>query len=125
MKIYVMIFTSVVMISSFTGMAMSDGLDSLIEVGRSQGEIAKAYAEETRTYENVKRAIQNGAIKKGMTAKAVLDKYYEPVVVVGEYGTDRKKWIYKPQTSDFFEGPRISLFFTKDGVLDEISQETA
>ena len=103
--------------------ASADGLDSLIEVGKSQGEIAKAYSEETRAYERVKRAIEGGEIAKGGTKKSILDKCGEPVVTVGDYGTDREKWIYKPAASDFFKGPKISLFFTKDGILDEISIE--
>jgi len=106
-----------------SGFLYADGLDSLIEVGRSQSEIAKAYAEETRAYESVKRAIEGKGIVKGMAKKAILDKYGEPVVMVGEYGTDREKWIYKPKTSDFSKGPKISLLFTKDGILDEISVE--
>jgi len=103
--------------------ACAEGLDSLIEVAKSQGEIKKEYEGETRTYESVKRAIEKGAIVKGMSKKSVSDKYGAPVVTVGEYGTDRGKWIYKPASSDFFKGPKISLFFTKDGILDEISVE--
>ena len=116
-KIVVLISVLIFMIQ---GSARADGLNSLIEVGRSQGEIAKAYTEETRTYEGVKRAIEGGGIAKGKSKKEILDRYGEPVVMVGDYGTDREKWIYKPQTSDFFKGPKISLIFTKDGILDEI-----
>lgn len=103
--------------------AHAEGLDTLIEVARSQGEIAKAYSAETKTYEGVKRAVEGGKIAKGDSKKAVLDRYGEPVVMVGDYGTDREKWIYKPAASDFFKGLKISLFFTKDGILDEISVE--
>ena len=105
------------------GYAHCEGLDTLIEVARSQGDIAKAYSEETKAYENVKFAIEKGRIVKGVNKKVISDKYGEPVVIVGEYGTDREKWMYKPKTSDFFNGPKISLFFTKDGVLDDILVE--
>jgi hypothetical protein len=107
-----------------TGMARGEGLDSLIEVAKSQGDIAKAYSEETKAYEGVKRAIASGAIVKGQNKQAILGKYGAPVVIVGDYGTDREKWIYKPASSDFFKGPRISLFFAKDGILDEVRPET-
>ncbi|MCX5680652.1 MAG: hypothetical protein NTZ95_08475 [Candidatus Omnitrophica bacterium] len=111
-----------VLIFVFTGPGYlrADGLDSLIEVGKSQGEIAKAYSEETRTYEGIKRAIESKNIVKGANKKTILEKYRGPVVMVGDYGTDREKWIYKPATSDFSKGPKISLFFTKDGILNEI-----
>ena len=117
--------TALILIFVFmsAGYVRAEGLDALIEVGKSQAEIAKAYSEETKAYESVKRAIGGGAIVKGANKKSVFDKCGEPVVMVGDYGTDREKWIYKPATSDFSKGPRISLFFTKDGVLDEISVE--
>ena len=98
----------------------AEGLDALIEVGKNQVEIAKAYSDETKAYEGIKRAIERGEIVKGAIKKTILDKHGEPVVMVGDYGTDREKWIYKPSTSDFGKGPRISLFFAKDGILDEV-----
>ena len=105
------------------GYGYAEGLDALIEVGKSQGEIAKAYSDETKAYEGVKRAVEVGQIAKGANKKAILDKHGEPVVMVGDHETGREKWIYKPSTSDFGKGPRISLFFTKDDVLDEVSVE--
>ena len=106
-----------------TKFVCAEGLDALIEVGKSQGEIAKAYSEETKAYESIKRAIGSGEVVKGAAKKAILEKYGEPVVMVGDYETNREKWIYKPATSDYGKGPRISLFFTKDGMLDEILAE--
>lgn len=115
----------VIVISSvlflMAGFASADGLDTLIDVGRSQGEIARAYSEETRAYEGVKRAAESGHIIKGISKKSIIDKYGEPVVAVREYGTDREKCIYKPASSDFGSGPKVSLYFTKDGILDEIA----
>jgi len=120
MKIIVLVSALVFMSQLY---AFAEGLDTLIEVARSQGEIAKDYKAETKAYESVKSAIDDNKIVKGMDKKAISDKYDEPVVVVGEYGTDRAKWIYMPSTSDFFKGPKISLFFTKDGILDEVLVE--
>ncbi len=112
-----------VIIFANQGCLRADGLKTLIEVGKSQGEIAKAYSEETRVYEGVKRAVASGGIAKGADKNTVSGRYGEPVVAVGDYGTDREKWIYKPAASDFFKGPKICLFFTKDGILDEILAE--
>lgn len=122
MKNAIAMFVVVFMLSGIDS-AWAEGLDTLIEVAKSQGDIAKSYSEETKAYDGIKRASGSGAIAKGQSSKAIAEKYGDPVVEVTEYGTDRQKWIYKPQTSDFFKGPRISLFFTKDGVLDEISEE--
>ena len=101
--------------------ARAEGLSTLIEISKDQADIQKEYSEETKSYENVKRGVGSGSLAKGQDKKAISDKFGAPVVVVGEYGTDREKWIYKPASSSFFSGPRISLFFTKGGLLEEIS----
>ena len=105
------------------GIARAEGLNTLIEISKDQADIQKGYDEETRNYEGIKRGVDSGSVVKGQDKKAISDKFGAPVVVVGEYGTDREKWIYKPASSSFFSGPRISLFFTKTGLLDEISVE--
>jgi hypothetical protein len=103
------------------GALRAEGLNTLIEISKDQADIQKEYSEETRNYENVKRCVDSGSLVKGQDKKTIGDKFGLPVVVVGEYGTNREKWIYKPASSSFFSGPRISLFFTKTGLLDEIS----
>ena len=60
----------------------AEGLGTLIELGKSQAEMQKQWAQETKTFEAVKRAIETGAIKKGMDKAIVLAKYGEPVVMV-------------------------------------------
>ncbi|MCX5665892.1 MAG: hypothetical protein NT036_02445 [Candidatus Omnitrophica bacterium] len=97
----------------------AEGLGTLIELGRSQAEMHKQYAQETRSFEAVKRAIETGAIKKGMDKASILSKYGEPVVIVDDLDGKRVDWIYKPAESSFFEGVRATLFFTSEGVLDE------
>jgi len=103
--------------------ARAEGLNTLIEISKDQADIQKEYSEETRNYENLKRGVDGGSVAKGQNKKAIGDKFGAPVVIVGEYGTDREKWIYKPASSTFFAGPKISLFFTKDGSLEEIAIE--
>jgi hypothetical protein len=98
----------------------AEGLSTLIEVGKGQAEIQKAFAEETRIFNGVKKAVQSSAIKNGQTNSEILSKYGEPVVSVRDYDTDREKWIYKPAKSSFSEGERIYLFFDKNGVLVEV-----
>jgi len=117
----VMIFSAVLFLSQ--GALRAEGLSTLIEVSKDQGDIQKEYFEETRNYENLKRGLDGGSVAKGQDKKAIKSKFGAPVVVVAEYGTDREKWIYKPASSSFFSGPRISLFFTNTGLLDEISVE--
>ena len=96
----------------------AEGLDTLIEVGKTQQDISKAYAQETKNFEGVKKAIENGAIKIGLSRDDIKKKFGEPVIAVREDA--REKWIYKPASSSFFEGVKINLFFSANGALDEI-----
>lgn len=101
----------------------AEGLGTLMELGRSQAEMQKQYAHETRAFEVVKKAIEAGAIKKGMDKASILAKYGEPVVIVDDLDGKRVDWIYKPAESSFFKGIRAILVFTQDSVLDEVMLE--
>ena len=101
----------------------ADGLDTLIEVGRGQAEIQKSYAGETRIYNDVKEAVEDGEIKKGQGADEIRRKYGEPVVNIPDMETGMDKWIYKPAKSSFFKGEKIYLFFDSTGVLAELKKE--
>ena len=101
----------------------AEGLGTLIELGKSQAEMQKQYAQETKTFEAVKRAIETGAVRKGMDKASVLAKYGEPVVIVDDPDGKREDWIYKPAESSFFKGIRATLFLTAEGVLDEAKLE--
>ena len=114
----IIIFSCIILLSSAFN-CRAEGLGTLIELGKSQAEMQKQYTRETKAFEAVRRAIEAGAIKKGMDKAAVLTKYGEPVVVVDDADGKRKDWIYKPEGSSFFKGVRATLFFTAEGALDE------
>lgn len=97
----------------------AEGLGTLIELGRSQADIQKQYAQETRTFEVVKKAIESGAIKKGQDKDSIRGKYGDPVVIVNDLDGKHEDWIYKPADSSFFKGVRATLFFNFEGILDE------
>ena len=101
----------------------AEGLGTLIELGKSQAEIQNQYARETKTFESVKRAIEDGAVKKGMDKASVLAKYGEPVVRLDNPDGKGEYWIYKPAESSFFEGVKATLSFTGEGVLEKVSVE--
>ncbi len=114
-----MVAISCVILLSLTFNCGAEGLGTLIELGKSQAEMQKQYTRETKSFESVKRAIETGAIKKGMDKASVLSKYGEPIVIVDDLDGKRVDWIYKPAESSFFKGIRATLFFTAEGVLDE------
>ena len=101
----------------------AEGLGTLIELGRSQAEMQKQYADETRAFKVVKKAIEAGALKNGMDKRSIIAQYGEPVVIVDDQDGKREAWIYKPAESSFFEGARATLFFTAGGLLDEAKIE--
>ncbi|MDD5681136.1 MAG: hypothetical protein PHI59_07835, partial [Candidatus Omnitrophica bacterium] len=100
MQKIIMVFCVILLFSAFN--CCAEGLGTLIELGRSQAEMQKQYAQETKAFEAVKRAIEAGAIKKGMDKASIIAKYGEPVVVVDDLDGKRKDWIYKPAESSFF-----------------------
>ena len=111
----------ILLLSAFN--CCAEGLGTLIELGKSQAEIHKQYAQETRAFEAVKRAIEAGMVEKGMNKASVLAKYGEPVVMVDDPDGKREDWIYKPAESSFFKGIRATLYFTAEGVIDEAKVE--
>lgn len=119
MKVFVFLFIFL----SYSLLAYAEGLNTLIEVARSQGEIQKAYKEETETFNGVKRALDRGSIKKGEPKEEIRKNYGEPVISIQDFATKREKWVYKPAASTYSEGIRIYLFFDKEGNLDEILVE--
>ncbi len=103
----------------------AEGLDTLIDVARSQGDIQKEYSEETRNFEQVKKGVDSGMIQKGQSKDEIVRRYGEPVVALQDSLTGREKWVYKPAKSDFFKGIKIYLFFDKADKLCEIAVEGA
>ena len=117
------LFTLALILLLFAFNCSAEGLGTLIELGKSQAEMHKQYAQETKAFEAVKRAIGAGVLKKGMDKASVLAKYGEPVVRVDDLDGKREDWIYKPAESSFFKGIRAILFFNAEGVLDEAKLE--
>jgi hypothetical protein len=100
--------------------AGAEGIDSLVEVGKSMADINAAMDRETKAFEIVKAAIDRGDIKKGLSKAEIRKQYGEPVIANDDFATKREKWVYKPAGSTFFEGIRIYLFFDDKGILDEV-----
>lgn len=73
----------------------------------------KAERRETKAFLAVKKALEDGNLKKGQSGEAIREQYGEPVVILRDKdGTE--KWIYKPAYSTHFSGIKIYLFFNKN-----------
>jgi len=111
---------AVVLVIASSAQVWAEGLDALIEAGKSMADINVAMEEETRAFNAVKAAIDRGAIKKGLSKASIRAQYGEPVIINDDSATKREKWAYKPATSSFLKGTRIYLYFSTGGMLDEI-----
>jgi len=101
-------------------LCLADGLDTLIEVGKGQAQIKKAYEEETNAVVRVKKAVDRGDFEKGQGKAEIARRYGEPVIVTTESGGIREAWVYKDPSDSFFKGTKVYLFFDAGGILDEI-----
>lgn len=102
---------------AMTPKSFAEGLDTLIEVGRAQSDIAKENARETKAYESVRRAVESGQLREGMKQDDVLKRFGDPVVSFDRTGTEPAKLIYIPANASFFDGPKVYLFFDDKGFL--------
>jgi len=113
-KIVVMFFMLL-----FSTYAFAEGLQTLIQVGKDQAEMSKVLDGETKNFENVKRAIDRGALKPGTSKSSVRQEYGAPVVEFPKEANSKETWVYKPASSSFFEGIKIYLMFDNNGNLEE------
>ena len=97
----------------------AEGIQSLIAVGQSMTEAKKVLAAEDSSFAGIKRALDSGALVKGQSKSAIRAQYGDPVVANTDFVTGRERWVYKRAGASFFKGPRIYLFFDKQGMLDE------
>ena len=114
------ISSAIFLLFFFSSTAYCSNIGELMDIARAQKDAQSAYAQETKTFERVKEAIDEGAIKKGQSKKEIGKRYGDPVVSLQEYGTGRERWIYKPAKSSFFSGAKVYLYFDKADNLDEI-----
>ena len=95
------------------------GIGTLIQVGNSMSDAERTLAKETAQYEKVKAGFEGGEMEKGLAKDAVMKKYGPPQVAFKDSLTTRDKWVYKPGSSNYFEGEKIYIFFDSQGLIDE------
>ncbi len=101
-----------------TGLFSAD-LKTLMEVGASQADMAKAMRQETENYNSIKSAVAAGEVKPGMKAESIRKKFGEPVINIYDKKRGAAKWLYMPASSTHFKGEKIYLYFDReDKVLD-------
>ncbi|MBD3426244.1 MAG: hypothetical protein GF409_03315 [Candidatus Omnitrophica bacterium] len=96
------------------------GLGTLIQLGKDRAEMEKNFTEETSSYESLKKAIDEGDLEKGTSAKRIRGRYGEPVVTFSLASGEGSQWVYKPGTQNFLDGAdKVYLEFDKEGNLQD------
>jgi hypothetical protein len=124
MKISMKIFAiTILALFALTGSCCADGLGTLIDLAQGQAAIAGDNTRDTKVYERVKSAVENGSIVKGQSKSEIKDRYGEPVVILPkEYGRP-ERWFYKPAKSSFFSGEKITFCFDENNKIFDIIVE--
>lgn len=98
----------------YTGPAKAAGLKTLMEIGAGQAEIAKSLRQETESYDAVKKAVNSGAIKEGMAADTIREKYGGPIVETYDKKSDLTRWLYMPASSGHFKGEKLYIYIDSE-----------
>ncbi|MBL7157007.1 MAG: hypothetical protein ISS92_02465 [Candidatus Omnitrophica bacterium] len=119
-KLPIAVFLVVFLSVSLCGVcAFSDSLGNLIKVGKSQAQMEKALAKETKSYKAVKKAVESGTIKVGDEANSIKKRFGSPLVIIPQKDNS-EKWVYKPGYATHFDNIKIYLFFDSNNRLSGI-----
>jgi len=112
-------FILIIIFFTFSLICYGEGLSTLVQLGKSQDTAARELNKETKRYEAVRSAIENGKIEKGISTGDIEKRYGEPVVKLSgkKYA---EKWLYKPGWASHFDGIKIYLYFNKEGCLEGV-----
>ncbi len=92
------------------------GLKNLLNFARSRKSMIKELNQETKNYENLKKAIKKGRIEKGMNASLVQKRYGKGVISLPE-DKNAEVWVYKSGKESYFNADKIYLNFSVEGKL--------
>ncbi|MFH1878417.1 MAG: hypothetical protein ABH883_06395 [Candidatus Omnitrophota bacterium] len=93
------------------------GVNALIEYSEDRKKMQAEMKKETADYKSIKKALEQGELRKGQAARTITDSYGYPVIRLTEDKDGITQWVYKPGTGNFFTGEKIYLLFDKDNVL--------
>ena len=99
----------------FAAGGCSGRIGTLLEAARSQSAAETHLQAETKNFNSLKTAIEQGRLKSGLSQKYIKNNIGNPVVVQAEkYG---ERWVYKPAEGNFFDNNKINLYFDDKGHL--------
>jgi hypothetical protein len=94
------------------------GIKSLMSLSSDRGDMIKEYNDETKNYENIKAAIDQGELKEGMEGAKIARQYGLPVILLEDPDSDDTRWVYKPGDVSFLDaGEKAYLTFDANQTL--------
>lgn len=93
----------------------SKQISTLLDVAKSQSQAQKQLNAETIHFNNLKKAIDEGRIKSGMSERHIQRIIGKPMLIQNE--NNGQRWVYKPAEATFFDNNKIYLYFDKNKLL--------
>lgn len=104
--------------SAQTKTAQSKGdINVLITLSKDRGAMADDLDEDTKNYENLKKAFDDSRLKEGESELLTRKEYGEPVIILPEENGKFSRWVYKAAKTSFFSQEKIYLIFDKEKKL--------
>jgi len=92
---------------------------SLLNFSRSRSAMIKELKRETKSYKNIKKAVNGNRLKNGSKDFAIKKRYGKPTIILEENDGKGERWVYKDAKGSYFKGDKIYLDFDEDGKLSE------
>ena len=92
-------------------------LNMLAGLGRDDKLKQQAVDLETVNFKRVKRSIETGRIEPGISKRAAISRFGQPILVFSEEEPER--WAYKPANAGWVGGEKIYLYFDAQGNLSK------
>ena len=93
----------------------SKQVSTLLDVAKSQSQAQREFNAETIHFNNLKKAIEEGRIKAGLSERHIQRIIGKPMLIQDE--NDGQRWVYKPAEATFFDNNKIYLYFDKNKLL--------
>ena len=93
----------------------SKQISTLLDVAKSQSQAQRELNTETIHFNSLKKAIEEGRIKTGMSERHIQRIIGKAMLVQNE--NDGQRWVYKPAEATFFDNNKIYLYFDKNKLL--------
>ena len=90
------------------------GLKSLIQFSKDRNAMVKEYNMETKNYDRIREAVDQGYLDKGESASRIKSRYGEPVIILPDTKENITKWVYKPASATYFSDEKVYLIFDEN-----------